>query len=142
MLIDRTLQKTTVIHATTEAIWDALINPAKIKEYLYGTDTECDWKEGSPLVFRGQYDGHTYEDRGTILDIEPGRRLSYSYWSSMSPLPDLPENYATVSFQLLPANGAITLQLTQRGFTSEEGFSHSDTGWDHVLQKLKEIAER
>lgn len=60
----------------------------------------------------------------------------------MSPLPGLRENYTTVSFQILPANGANTLQLTQRGFTSEEGFSHSDTGWDQVLQKLKEIAER
>jgi hypothetical protein len=38
-------------------------------------DTETDWKEGSPIVHRGEYQGRPYEDRGEILEIDPPRLL-------------------------------------------------------------------
>ena len=33
-----------------------------------------DWEEGSSLVFRGEWEGKAYEDKGTILEAIPGER--------------------------------------------------------------------
>jgi len=40
------------INATCESVWDTMTNPEKIKVYLYGTETNTDWKVGSPIVFK------------------------------------------------------------------------------------------
>ncbi|MBL4624123.1 MAG: hypothetical protein JKY42_03145 [Flavobacteriales bacterium] len=41
---DLKVSKTIKINASTEQVWDALINPEKIKVYLFGTETITDWK--------------------------------------------------------------------------------------------------
>lgn len=57
-----TVSKSIEIKTSAENIWDALTNPEKIKVYLFGTEAITDWKVGSPIVFQGEYDGHTYKD--------------------------------------------------------------------------------
>jgi hypothetical protein len=47
------VKKEPEINAPVAKIWDALINPEIIKEYLYGTQAISEWKEGSPLLFTG-----------------------------------------------------------------------------------------
>ncbi len=34
-----------------------MTNPEKIKIYLFGTETGTDWKIGSSIIFKGEYDG-------------------------------------------------------------------------------------
>ena len=50
------------IAATAERVWDALTNPSLIKQYLFGTDAISDWKPGSPITYRGVWEGKPYED--------------------------------------------------------------------------------
>jgi uncharacterized protein YndB with AHSA1/START domain len=130
------------IQAPIAKVWDALINPAKIKQYLFGTDTHCDWKVGSPLRFTGEWEGKQYEDKGTILAIEKDKLLSYDYWSNFSGVPDVPENYQIVTFRLKETNGKTALQLTQQNIRSEESKAHSQENWKMVLKSLKELVEK
>jgi uncharacterized protein YndB with AHSA1/START domain len=59
-----------IINAPTSKVWDALVNPEMIKQYMFGTNAISDWKKGSPIVFKGEWQGKTYEDKGVILRLE------------------------------------------------------------------------
>ena len=52
------VSKSIKIYASAEDVWDALINPEKIKIYLFDTELITDWKVGSPIIFQGEFDGH------------------------------------------------------------------------------------
>src|SRR5437773_1994539 len=80
-------------------VWKALTTPSIIKQYFFGTDAIPDWKVGSPLTFKGEWQGKQYEDKGTILDLIPQKLFKYSYWSSMSGREDTPENYADITYE-------------------------------------------
>ncbi|MEL6841786.1 MAG: SRPBCC domain-containing protein, partial [Bacteroidota bacterium] len=88
------------ISATPAQVWDVLVNPTKIKQYLYGTEVVSDWQEGVEIVFQGEYEGQAYRDHGVIQQFEPGKHFSYTYWTGFSGLEDKPENYALVSFEI------------------------------------------
>ena len=53
MLKGLVARKEIVINAEVSAVWDALINPELIKQYLFGTEAISEWKIGSTIVFRG-----------------------------------------------------------------------------------------
>ena len=131
-----------VIKATPEKVWDALVNPDMIKQYLFGTNTKTDWKPGSPIYFEGEYQGKTYQDKGTILEVVPNKLLKYSYWSSMSKLEDRPENYMNVTFKVTEDGSDHTmLTLLQENIADEESKKHSIENWHMVLGKMKQLLE-
>ena len=140
-MLDLTLKNEILISAPKSKIWDALTNPEQIKKYLFGTKTECDWKKGSRLTFSGEYEGQKYEDHGTILEIEKEKFIQYDYWSSFSGVPDVAENYSTITYELKPRDNAILLSLTQQGFVSQQSYEHSEKNWSIVLEEIKKIAE-
>jgi uncharacterized protein YndB with AHSA1/START domain len=126
---------------TAERMWDILTNPVEIAKYLYGTTTRCDWKVGSPISFSGEWEGKKYEDRGTILECVPGRRLAYNYFSNFSGLPDLPENYQVIGFTILPTEGGVTLEITQEGMKSAEAKDHSEANWKSMTETINTIID-
>src|SRR3954452_17529715 len=123
---------TVIINASKEKVWDALTNPDKIKQYFFGTNAVSDWKKGSSLKFTGEWEGKKYEDKGTILDTEPGKLFRYTYWSSMGKLEDKPENYATVTYELVPSSSETVLTVTQDHVSSQEAKEHSEQNWNYV----------
>ncbi len=94
-------------------MWDALTQPDLIKQYLFGTEVTTDWKVGSPITYRGVWQGKPYEDKGKVLEVEPGRRIVSTFWSSLSGVPDQPEYYKTVQYELSIQGSAMRLTVTQ-----------------------------
>lgn len=135
------LEKSIDLNADVNKVWDALINPEKIKQYLFGTEAVSDWKEGSPLYFKGEWDGKEYLDKGVITKIVPGKLFQYTYWSSFSGMEDVPENYANVTYKLSPEDGKTRLMIIQDNIATEESKQHSDHNWDGVLEGLRKIVE-
>jgi uncharacterized protein YndB with AHSA1/START domain len=135
------LKKTIEITASLMDVWDALTDRETIKKYFFGTEAISDWEEGSTLVFRGELDGKSYEDKGNILEAIPGELLEYDYWSGFSGLEDKPENYSRVTYILEQTVDGTILNLKQKGFAGEEALAHADGGWTMVLQNLKELLE-
>lgn len=129
------------INADAAAVWNALVNPEKIKQYLFGTNTISDWKVGSPIAFKGEWQGKEYEDGGTILQLVRDKILQYTYWSSMSGTEDKPENYATVTYELQKEGNGTLLTLTQDNCKTEEQKKHSEDNWGMVLEGLKKLVE-
>src|ERR687897_2681922 len=91
-------QASITIDAPASKVWEALTTPDLIRRWFFGVDTETDWAEGSPIVHRGEYKGRPYEDKGTILKVDPGLLLVHTHWSPVSGLADSPENYQEVSW--------------------------------------------
>ena len=135
--------KTVTIHATQREVWNALTNPAQVKQYLHGTEMSTDWKEGSPISWKGEWKGQSYEDKGTVLAVEPQRLLRYTHWSPMGGSEDKPENYHTVTYELAGEDGKTTLTLTQDNNPSqEEADKMANDNWGPVLNGLKESVEK
>ena len=129
------------IHASISKVWDALTKPEIIKQYFFGTNTITDWKPGHPIKFKGEWQGKSYEDKGTILDVKKNKLIKYNYWSSMSGIEDKPENYVIISYQLSGEDGNVTLNLLQENIPDEKMKAHSEENWNKVLGGLKKVAE-
>jgi uncharacterized protein YndB with AHSA1/START domain len=129
------------INAPVAQVWRALIDPEIVKKYFFGTNVESAWKKGSPIIWSGEWEGKAYHDRGTVLDITPGKYLKYSYWSSMSGTEDKPENYQNVSYDLTEKDGVTTLEIGQENIKDEAAKEHSEQNWQHVFGKMKEMIE-
>ena len=116
-------------------------SPAAIKQYMFGTTVESDWSEGSPIVWKGEWQGRAYEDRGTIQRVEPGRLLRYTHFSPLSGVPDEPQNYHMVTITLSPEGTGTSVTLTQDGSKTEEARRHAEENWNAMLDSLKSYVE-
>ena len=132
---------TTTVNAPASKVWDALIKPDLIKEYLFGTKVTTDWKEGSPITYKGEWEGKAYEDKGEILKFDPEKSLVSTHWSPLSGVPDIPENYHTVTYQLSEKNGKTEITILQDNNATEEEKAHSEQNWRTVLDGMKKLLE-
>jgi len=136
-----TLNTSITINALAPVVWKALTDEEIVKKYFFGTHQQSDWQKDSEIVWTGAWDGKTYRDHGKILDIVSGSRLQYSYWSSMSNLPDIPENYQTVTYDLSETDGVTTLHVTQDNIKDEAAKEHSESNWQYIYGEMKRMIE-
>ena len=143
-----TAEATVDIDAPRSKVWRSLTDPEKIKEYYLGAEVQSDWQVGSPITFKGEWEGKSYEDKGEILEVEPERKLTYSHWSATGGKPDAPENYHVVEITLDDRDGATRVALRQsnlRGGATDEDRANREnfeTNWKQMLDGLKETTER
>jgi uncharacterized protein YndB with AHSA1/START domain len=136
-----TAETSILVDAAPALVWKAITTPALIKKYLMGTQVTCDWKEGSPISYEGEYNGKKYHDKGVIKRIVPEKLLQSTYWSSAGGKEDKPENYNLVTYKLNQQNGKTEVILTQDNVLSEKEKEHVTENWKSVLTKLKETVE-
>ncbi len=136
-----TAKATTTVNAPASKVWEALTKPSLIKQYLFGTEVTTDWRVGSPITYTGTWEGKAYEDKGRVLQIEPGKLLVSTFWSSLSGLPDTPENYKTVRYELSTEGDGTRLTITQDNNDTQEEANHSEQNWTMVLDGMKKLLE-
>ncbi len=138
-----------VIDASASKVWDTLTNPEKTKIYMFGCETVSDWKVGSDLFWRGEYEGKEMVFvKGKILEIELDKLLKYTVIDPFAAYPDVPENYLNVKYELLEKDNQTILNVTQDGFeTAAEGEKrykdvyNNGEGWNPILVEIKKVAE-
>ena len=131
----------TDIKARPDEVWDALTDPRKISAYMFGTQVETTWQPGSPITWTGEYQGRQYEDHGEILEVDPGRHLKVTHFSPLSGQDDVPENYHTVTYDLIERGGLTHVTLEQDNNSSAEEAEHSAKNWEMMLDGLKRQVE-
>lgn len=129
------------LEAPRRRVWEALTDPDQVSRYLHGTRVESDWKVGSPISWKGEWNGRRYEDKGRILEIEPPHRLASTYWSSLSGKPDRPEHHKVLRYVLYEEDGGTRLVLTTENNATEREARHAEENWRRVLGTLKSILE-
>ena len=131
------------INASPTAVWRALTDPALIARYMHGTTVETDWSEGSPVTWRGEWKGTSYEDKGEVVTFDPPRRMALTHWSPLTGEPDVPANYHHVGYDLEAiGDGRTRLTLTHGNSpTQEAADTMVSNGWRPTLEAIKQVVE-
>lgn len=129
------------IRATSEKVWGALTNPALVKLWQYGSELSTDWRVGSEIRFRSEWEGKTFEQWGTVLEVSPNKKLRYNLFAPRPDLKDTPENYFEMEYKLTENGSDVLLEIIQRdnrpGASQEEPQGEENP----VLKMLKDIIE-
>jgi uncharacterized protein YndB with AHSA1/START domain len=137
------------IKAPASSVWDALTNPEMTKQYMFGCETISDWEIGSALLWQGEYEGKKMVFvKGYIVALVPNQLLSYTVIDPNGSIPDIPENYLTVSYELVQKDGHTLFTVTQgdynkvaEGARRFEESSNGGEGWNPILKAIKELIE-
>lgn len=130
------------INAPSDRVWDALVNPEVIRQYMFGANVTSDWCEGCPIVWRGEWQGKSYEDKGVILEVRRGRMIRYTHFSPLSGLEDKPENYHSVTIEIAAEGSQSRVSLAQDNNASDEARAHSENNRGMMLGALKKLLEQ
>ena len=129
----------TYIRTTPEKLWNALTDPATMREYWFGMYGESDFKAGSPwrlLSSEGRALG-----AGQVLEAEPPQRLAL-HWRSEYNEDHKAEGISTCIFTLEPANGAVKLTVDHSIGVGQSKMIHGvSEGWPPILSNLKSLLE-
>jgi uncharacterized protein YndB with AHSA1/START domain len=132
----------TLINAQPSKVWGVLTKPELIKRYMWGPDIVTDWKPGSPITWTGLLAGKPYENKGTVLNFSPEELLEYTYWSSISELEDIPENYAKITCRLSKEDGGTRLTIIMQDEDLPVATrKHLEWGWKMISLSLKRFVE-
>lgn len=129
------------VSASPQQVWAALTEPDQIAKYMFGSKVTSTWEPGSDIVWEGEYDGRGFRDHGEVLEAEPGRRLVVTHFSPQTGLPDEPENYHRVTYELIKQGDHTHVRLEQDNAGPEEVRRESESTWNVVLHGLKELVE-
>lgn len=138
----KTSDSTVKILAPAKKVWLALTVPDLVKQWQYGSDLLTTWEVGTPIVFRNEWNGQVFEQKGTVLEFSPVSRLKYSLFFPRPDLQDIPEHYFFMTYELAESDGATSLLVRQEDPrpSSPNESSGGDDGPD-VLSYLKELVE-
>lgn len=131
------------VDAPTSRVWAVLVEPELIGRYMHGTAVDTDWTVGSPIHWRGEWQGKPYEDKGEVLAFDPPRRLAVTHWSPLTGEPDEPASYHHVTYELEPLDGERTRLTLVHGNspTQEAADAMIANGWRPTMQAIKQVAE-
>jgi uncharacterized protein YndB with AHSA1/START domain len=132
---------TIAIEAPPSRVWSVITDPESVGELFFGSEVITDWTVGGPIIWRGEWEGKPFEDKGEIIAFEPGRRLETTHFSPLTGQPDVPENYHTLTWTLEPAGTQTVLTLMQDNNDSPAAAEHSKDMWDMLVATVKDIAE-
>lgn len=137
------------INAPMARVWDALTNPEQTPKYMFGCEALSDWNVGSPLLWKGNWEGQEMVFvKGHIVRIEAPTLLAYTTFDPNSTIEDLPENYLMVTCELSEEDGTTNLQVTQGDYATvadgERRYQDSyngGEGWNPILVEIKKLVE-
>jgi uncharacterized protein YndB with AHSA1/START domain/DNA-binding transcriptional ArsR family regulator len=125
----------TYIATTPERLWQALTDPDETMRY-WNHRNASGWAKGDGWAHRRADGGDDVV--GTILEIDPPRRLAHT-WSSPSDAGD-PARTSTVTFQIEPVGGIVRLTLVHEDLPADQ-VDGTTRGWGKVLSSMKTMLE-
>jgi len=144
------IKNTISINAPAAKVWDALVNPEQTKKYMFGCETVSDWKIGSELLWRGEYEGKKMDFvKGHVVQLKPNELLVYTVIDPNNPsIPDVPENYLTVTYTVTEENGITLFTVTQGDYATvaegekryQDSYNNGE-GWNPILVEIKKLVE-
>ncbi|NBA88900.1 hypothetical protein GVN16_24205 [Emticicia sp. CRIBPO] len=137
-----TFTKTIIINATASRVWRVLTEPELMVRWMSDADisVDSDWQVGGPISVRSAVNGE-HEYKGFILQWVPERVFQYSSWSEIMRLPDSPEHYAVITFELSEQEGHTSLTITHSNLVSAASTEHVQFYWNGAAPVLKRLAE-
>jgi uncharacterized protein YndB with AHSA1/START domain len=120
----------------SERVFDAWLDPAKARKFLFATPTgtmvraEIDARVGGAFNFTDRRDGEDVEHVGTYLEIDRPRRLVFTFG-----VPKYSKLLTRVSIDLKPLAAGCELTLTHEGVLPE-WLESGREGWNTIFGVL------
>ncbi len=123
------------VGAPIAEVWAALTDTEVLGAIMFGSTVETDWQVGSPIVYRGEWEGKPFEDRGVVIEVTEPTRLRVSH--------ETPGSDATheVKYELSDLGDTTHVKVTQDHNASTEAAAESSQNWQAMLQALKRAVE-
>ena len=132
------------INSDAATIWANLTNPELMTKWMgeleMKIEIETDWKVNSPMIIRG-FHHVEFENKGTILQYDKEKKLSYNHLSSISRLQNKTENYSILEFTLTPLEKFTLLTLDISNFPTDSIRKHLEFYWKTTIITIKEMIE-
>lgn len=133
---------TRLIQAPRERVFAAWTTPADILKW-FGPETCRALSARADLRTGGKYHYELLAEkfgeielRGVFREVEPGRRLVYTWtWSGH---PELAPGESLVTVEFMGENGMTEVEITHEGLPNEKVRDEHTWGWNGCLDKLEE----
>jgi uncharacterized protein YndB with AHSA1/START domain len=138
----KTSESIVKILAPANKVWLALTVPHLVKQWQYGSDLLTTWEPGSPIIFRNEWNGQVFEQKGTVIEFVPGSRLKYSLFFPRPDTQDIQEHSFFMTYELSESGGLTSVVFRQEDPRppSPDASSGGEEGPD-VLSSLKDLVE-
>jgi uncharacterized protein YndB with AHSA1/START domain len=129
------------LDAPVERVWSALTEAGEIARW-YGPGDDfrievLEWEcrvGGRYRVAMHHKDGQTHTCFGVFEDLEPNRRIAYTWsWEGQPPMDTM------VTFALAAEGDRTRLDFTHEGFPAEEAREQHRMGWMGSLERLAAV---
>lgn len=139
-----TLARTIRIQAPAPDVWNVLTDARNIERWISDDAIVVDLepRTGGAIRMHGDFHAFPLENKGTILAFDPNERFVYTCWSNLTQLPDTPEHYFTIAFQLTAGGGLTTLELQQTNLINDVILKHWELYWNVTLELIRGMAEK
>ncbi len=139
--MEKIIKRQNVLDVKPDILWDTLTNPNKTKLFMFNCEAHSDWKVGSEIKWKGNFNGYETGEKGIILELIENEHLKYSSIDPNFGIEDIPENYLHITYDLKEVDGKTELTTTIENFNDDpERIVHIAKGWDDiVLPAIMEI---
>jgi uncharacterized protein YndB with AHSA1/START domain len=135
------IRKSIEIDAPPEAVYKALTDEKELVQWM-PTEAKMDLRMGGTLRFKFHWAARNVDTEvtGKIVELIPGRKVSYTWISAMRSDRDParqesgPAALVTWSLEALPGR-RTRVTLVQKGF-DERYRQDGESGWEHFLGQL------
>lgn len=128
--------------ASPERVFDAWLDPAKARHFLFATPTgevvraDIDARVGGRFLIVDRRDGEDVAHEGEYLEIDRPRRLRFTFG-----VPKYSKDYSRVSIDIEPVAGGCELTLTHEGVLSEYA-DKTPEGWSSIFDGLAMLLDQ
>lgn len=126
------VQREVAIAAKPERVWSFLVDPEQAVRWM-GQAASFDLRPG------GEYRVHVLPHNvavGTFVEIDPPRRLVYTWGWEPGSVSTLPPGSTIVEFDLIPLDDGTLVRLTHRNLPTTSAAESHAQGWQHYLDRL------
>ena len=129
-----------ILSAAPERVFEAWSDPAQLSQWMRPAPSmrpasvEVDFRVGGRfrITMHGERD---HEQVGEYLEIDPPKRLVFSWVSNFLPEAD---RHTRVSVLLEPAGeGGTRIQLVHDQLPDNDTYEHHDAGWATILEHVQ-----
>ncbi|WP_259070424.1 SRPBCC family protein [Mucilaginibacter sp. X4EP1] len=143
--VPQTIHKSIRINAPKSEVWKTLTEPDLMKKWMSDSEIEIitTWEVGSPIIVNVQEISYktSFTNNGIVLQFLEDHILEYTHLSSLSRLPDEPENRTIIKFTLQQEEPDTLLNLDLSNFPTESHYKHIDFYWTITLNIIKQSLE-
>ncbi|MCY3545288.1 MAG: SRPBCC family protein [Gemmatimonadetes bacterium] len=140
----RALHIVRTVAASPERVFEAWTDPEQVKLWTCPdpgaqVDVEIDLRVGGHYSIRMHVEGGPFTAYGTYREVDPPRRLAYTWGWKEEAHAMKAETVVTVEF--VPVGGGTEIRLTHDGFPTPDDRKGHEEGWQICVGRIADLVD-